>query len=170
MPQKIRPIRVEGNIAFVALTHGYEAIIDAADVPLVQGFNWTAKMHGRTVYAVRTASCAGGKRRKVYLHRVIMGEPKSLEVDHISGDGLNCTKLNLRCVTRAENTRNRRRMKATISGLKGSHWRKDVQRWTSSITSDGRSYHLGYFNTREEAHAAYCEASARLHGEFGRTE
>ena len=36
--REIRPIRVEGNIAYVPLTKGCEALIDAADVPLIHSF------------------------------------------------------------------------------------------------------------------------------------
>ena len=48
MPKAIRQIRVDGNIAYVPLTRGYEAVIDAADVPLVEGWNWYAHPVGRT--------------------------------------------------------------------------------------------------------------------------
>ena len=85
MPKAIRQIRVDGNIAYVPLTHGYEAIIDAADVPLVEGLNWLAHLAGRTVYA----RCASGSP-KVYLHRFIMRPADDMCVDHISGDGLDC--------------------------------------------------------------------------------
>lgn len=37
---KPRPIRIEGDVAYVTLTRGYEAIIDAENVPLVEGYNW----------------------------------------------------------------------------------------------------------------------------------
>ena len=31
-----RPIRIDGEVAYVPLTMGYEALIDAADVPLLE--------------------------------------------------------------------------------------------------------------------------------------
>lgn len=37
---QLRPIRVEGNVAFVPLTKGLEAIVDVEDLPLVEGLNW----------------------------------------------------------------------------------------------------------------------------------
>jgi len=38
MPRSVRPIRIEGNIAYVPLTKGYEAVIDVADIGLVEGY------------------------------------------------------------------------------------------------------------------------------------
>lgn len=43
-----------------------------------------------------------------WLHRLITNCPKGLEVDHIDRNPLNNKRENLRCVTRAENNRNKR--------------------------------------------------------------
>jgi hypothetical protein len=52
------------------------------------------------------------------------------------------------------------------SGLKGAYLAKDGKRWRSQINIDGKMRSLGHFSTPEEAHKAYCEAAAKLHGEF----
>lgn len=73
---KPRPIRVEGDIAYVPLTKGYVAIIDVEDVPLVQGQNWCAKRSGKTVYAMRKAPRdINGKQSSIHLHRVLTSAP-----------------------------------------------------------------------------------------------
>jgi hypothetical protein len=87
MPKSIRPIRVEGNVAFVPLTKGRESVIDAADVHLVEGFNWFAHVRGGGAYACSLR--LSPKRKHIILHRIIMGDPDGLEIDHIDGDGLN---------------------------------------------------------------------------------
>ncbi len=33
-----------------------------------------------------------------------------------------------------------------------------------------RTIHLGYFHDKNEAHAAYCDAAAEIHGAFRNTE
>ena len=48
--KKVRPIRIEGDLAYVPLTRGYEAVIDAGDVSLVEGFNWYALNQKQTVF------------------------------------------------------------------------------------------------------------------------
>lgn len=98
MPKKIRTIRVEGNIAYVPLTHGHEAIIDACDASLVDAFNWYARVRPHTVYAVRTTR-SGMVKRDSRMHRAIMGDPDGFEVDHINGNGLDNRRDNLRLAT-----------------------------------------------------------------------
>jgi AP2 domain/HNH endonuclease len=170
--KRARPIRVEGDIAYIPLTKGYEAIIDAADVPLVNGCNWQAHEKKRgdgsiyTVYAVRFFE-GDGKRTSKRLHRVLLGDG-ALHVDHIDGDGLNNRRCNLRAATRSQNMHNQRVRRDNASGFKGVHLDKRTSMWTAQIASGGKRKRLGSYGSPEEAHAAYVLASARLHGEFGR--
>jgi len=167
MSKLIRPIRVEGNRAYIPLTQGYVAIIDAADVHLVDGRNWCAKVSRNAVYAMRRA-VSGGKQRTIYLHRFIIDPPDDLQVDHCSGNGLDCRRANMRTATNTQNCCNRRISRANTSGFKGVSWDDSSKKWLATIGAGGKKIHLGYFASPEAAHVAYCEASARLHGEFGR--
>ncbi len=160
-----RQIRIEGSIAYVPLTQGYEAVIDAADVPLVAGFNWQAQIANNSVYAIRTAR-QGGKRRDVLMHRYICATADGEKVDHRDGNGLNNCRANLRPATVAQNNRNRRRSSANTSGFKGVSLSKKAGKWRAVIEVQGRQESLGYFASPEAAHAAYVAAAQRHYGEF----
>ena len=165
---KIRPVRINGDIAFVPLTQGYDAIIDAADVPLVEGFNWTANVGPRLVYAVRWVRLADGKWRAIGLHRTILDAPDERQVDHVNSNGLDNRRSNLRLATASQNQHNQRRRCDNTSGFKGVYWHKERAKWRARIKLIGHHKHLGYFDTPEAAHAAYVEAANRFHGEFAR--
>lgn len=167
MPKAIRQIRVDGNIAYVPLTKGYEAVINAADVPLVERWNWFPLVTPRTVYAHRM-DYSGDAPRGVRLHRLLMGEPEGFEVDHQDCDGLNNRRKNLRVATKSQNMQNQRLRSTSKSGFKGVCFRKDIGKWMARIKVNGKQHHLGCFTTAEDAHAAYVAASDRLHGDFGR--
>jgi hypothetical protein len=169
MSKKSRPIRICGDVAYVPLTQGYVSIIDAADAPLVAGRNWCVLARGGLVHALRT-EYIGTKKHQLYLHRRLMGEPEGLQIDHIDGDGLNNRRYNLRVVTSAQNNRNTRRPCNNKSGFKGVSWDKGRGKFRASIRTNYKQTHLGMFTSPEEAHEAYCRASEKYHGEFGRTE
>lgn len=172
----IRPIRIEGNLAFVPLTKGYEVIIDACDVPLVEEYNWYAYVKKNATYAMRkTPHDTHGKQQsilmhRVLMHRVLMDAPNHLDVNHIDSDGLNNRRsTNLRLATKAQNSHNRRISSFNKSGIKGVYWFKRDQKWAASIRSNGKSKFLGLFTDISDASEAYATASAEMHGEFGRT-
>lgn len=169
MPIKIRPIRICGDVAYVPLTQGYEAIIDTADVSLVKEYKWYAAKRTHSVYAARN-DYSGVKYRNVLLHRTIMGEPDGLQIDHYDSDGLNNKRENLRVATRSQNAHNMRKLTTNSSGFKGVYLEKSRSLWVASIKLNNEKIFLGRFTTPEEAHAAYCLASEKYHGEFGRTE
>lgn len=165
MPRKVRPIRVEGDVAFVTLTRGYTATIDATDVALVASWNWTALVTPRGVYARRSEN-----KRGVYMHRVIAGDPDGMEVDHADRNGLNNRRANLRVATAQQNKFNRARRVGSSSGVKGVSWERGVGKWRARIMVDQRPIHLGLFANKDDAAAAYAKASAWFHGAFGRTD
>jgi hypothetical protein len=168
MPKTIRKIRIEGKVAYVPLSRGYEAVIDAEDIAIVEGFNWTASPAGRTVYAGRIAT-KNGKPKHVSMHRAIIKAPKGKHVDHIDGNALNNQKSNLRLATPSQNQHNARLRIDNPSGYKGVRLYKPSGKWQARISAQKKQYHLGYFDTIEEAHQAYIDASNLLHGEFGKT-
>lgn len=85
------------------LSRGLVCVLDDEDYAVHGHKKWSASSHrGSHAYAYRTEA---GKR--VYLHRLIAQPSNGMCVDHIDGDTLNNRRGNLRCVTRAENSRNR---------------------------------------------------------------
>lgn len=90
------------------------------------------------------------------------------KVDHKDNDASNNRWSNLREATNAQNCFNQGKRSVNSSGFKGVTLFKRDRVWTAQITVSGKNHYLGRFQTPEEAHAAYCEAAERLHGEFAR--
>ena len=106
-----------------------------------------------------------GKR---LMHRLILGAPAGLTVDHISGDKLDNRKVNLRLASWRENIRNRGASAANKSGFKGVSWHSGNRKWCAQIRigPTGAKTFLGLFETKEEAAIAYNLAAIQHHGEF----
>jgi hypothetical protein len=88
-------------------------------------------------------------------------------IDHINGVKTDNRIENLRDVSMSVNKQNARKARSDCrnsGGLAGAYLdRRYGGKWFSNITVSGRRKHLGYFDTPEEAHAAYLEAKRRLH-------
>jgi hypothetical protein len=106
--------------------------------------------------------------RLVWLH--VHGVWPDAVLDHIDGNPTNNRIDNLRPATRAENNRNRAKAAGTISKLKGVTRDKRTGLWIAQIMISRKQHYLGQYLTEIGAHRAYCEAAARLHGAFARTE
>ena len=92
--------------------------------------------------------------------------PKGLDIDHICHNRACVNPAHLRLATRSENLHNMQMSPRNTSGFKGAYWHKKKGFWTAGIYLNGKRIHLGVFHSPEAAHAAYCEAAIRLHGEF----
>lgn len=90
------------------------------------------------------------------------------QIDHIDGNKANNCPSNLRMADCSQNAANRKTPCTNTSGQKGVSWKRDKHKWRASISARGKQIHLGYFNSSDEARAAYDAAAIRLFGRFAR--
>lgn len=153
-----------GAHAFVAMTRGYVAMVDAADIGHLDR-KWQANPQNRTVYAKR-----GGRKGTVYLHRLILHVQPGMEIDHVDGNGLNNSRSNLRACSHGENNAHRRKPRRALSSSRflGVSWRRIEKKWCARLSTKVSSQHIGYFDSEHEAALAYDAAAARRFGRFAK--
>lgn len=102
-----------------------------------------------------------------YAHRVLWllytGDWPVDQIDHIDGNRINNSIINLRMVSNVENHKNMKMNKRNTSGVHGVFWAKHAGKWRASIKIDDYNKHLGYFESIEDA--AIARKSAEI--EYG---
>jgi hypothetical protein len=84
-------------------------------------------------------------------------------IDHIDRNPSNNKFNNLRAVTRSQNQHNRIKQRNNTSGYKGVVFFKRAKRWRAAIFVNSKPIYLGYYDTPEQASAAYQEAASKYH-------
>ena len=98
---------------------------------------------------------------------IMTGEWPDHEIDHINQDKDDNRWVNLRAATHSENNINTPLIMANnTSGYRGVSWHSQRSKWLAQIAKNGRHYHLGLFETKEDAYEAYKAAATYLHGIF----
>ena len=87
-------------------------------------------------------------------------------IDHIDENKSNNNVKNLRWATRNDNGCNRGKTRNNKSGFKGVCFHKHTHKYVAEIRSNGKKYHLGYFESAEEASKAYEAKAKVIHKEF----
>lgn len=109
----------------------------------------------------------GGVSYRLRNHRVawilMTGEWPKEQIDHKNGDKGNNRWTNLRPSTHGQNQSNKKTY--AKSGFKGVTQLRENS-WRAQININGKSKCLGTFKTGEEAHAVFCSAAEKQHGEF----
>jgi hypothetical protein len=154
------------HIVTVKLTQGKLMIIDESQMPIIAPYKWHANRIGNTFYA-QTNLHKNGRHTVIRVHRLLMNclPGDNLIIDHIDGNGLNNTLLNLRTVTKIENAHNEHGKRTfnniPTSQFPGVHWDKKSRKWMSRIRTKGKRIFLGCFSTEEDAAKAYVLAKIK---------
>lgn len=122
-------------------------------------------------------SVAGAEHSKGYIHITIDGKkyyahrlawlymhnywPSRL--DHVNRLKSDNRIQNLREVSNSENQQNRLTPRHNTSGFKGVTWNSQKSKWWARISINCKKFHIGFFETPEEASTAYLEAVKSLH-------
>ena len=109
------------------------------------------------------------KRKQYFAHRLIWclhhnQLPK--EIDHINQIKHDNRIENLRCCTHSQNKFNTPKYKTNTSGYKGVSFCNTHKKWKAQIVINYKTTSLGYHNTPEQAHKAYCKFATTEHKTF----
>lgn len=151
-----------GEYGICYFNNGGKFIFDLEDYDKIKEYTWCRRHEG---YAGCTRK-ENGKSKMYNAYRIIMGvEDSKLEVDHINGDKWDNRKCNLRIVTHADNTKNRKLDKRNKSGYTGVKETK-TGTWNAQIYCDGKCINLGTYKTKEEAVNARKAGEEKYFGKF----
>lgn len=103
-------------------------------------------------------------RQSVDMHRLIMGFPKGLEVDHINRNRLDNRLTNLRLVNRQQNSLNKTIQRNNPSGYKGVS--AESGKWRVKVVLSRVVHFGGLYACKHEAARAYNDLAVRLHGKY----
>lgn len=159
-------LTIGGTIALIPLSRGLFAIIDIADLSLVQhSGNWyshRAQPGTEKYYAAKQVG--GNKPKKLFLHNLIMNTPDHLVVDHKNGNRLDNRRSNLRLCTQKNNLANRKNRNST--GFRGVRRQRSGGYQALIMSGNNMRLGLGTYSTAEEAGRAYDAAAKKMFGEF----
>lgn len=140
----------------------YKVIASQSDVKVLSQYRW--HLCGKGYAWTTQIRCP----KVTSMHSVVAG---GKYVDHINGDPLDNRSENLRICKHKENLKNKKPNKGARVPFKGVSFVDTIIKkpFRAKITSDGKRYHIGYFETPEMAAMAYDKMARELHGDFALT-
>lgn len=135
-------------------------IFDIDDFEKVSKYHWYEETNGY----IRSS----GKRKedKISLHRLIMGFPENIGIDHINHNTFDNRKSKLRIATTSQNAMNSVKRSNNTSGTTGVVWVKDRNKWKSQIKFNGQLIFLGEYDKLEDAEKRRRQAEEEYFGEY----
>lgn len=126
----------------------FPVFIDREDADIVAGKRLYVTNKGYVRFNIRLNK----KQKEMFVHQIIgvrlskVGLRQGEEIDHVSGDRLDCRRTNLRITDHRGNVQNTR-----CSKYRGTTWHKTLRLWQAQVNSRRKCYYLGVFKSRKEA-------------------
>ncbi len=154
----------------IKLTQNKQALIDDKDYAKVKGFYWYASREKNKLWYAKGYIRGSKPYAAVRMHRLLLGLTSAdrRQVDHRNSNGLDNRRKNLRIVSNAQNSMNRRKQAGCLSDYKGVSYDKRKGRWRTMIMKDQRAFNLGFFKSETEAALAYNRKAKELFGKYAR--
>ena len=142
---------------------GKEFYFDLEDYDLIKNYTWSMTRAGYLIAYIK-----GSNNEFVYMHRLILGLSKKdgYDVDHEYHRVNDNRKENLRICTHQENIMNSKVSANNTSGVTGTRFDEDVEKWTAVISYNYKTIHLGLFDIFEDAVKARKDAEVKYFGEY----
>lgn len=129
----------------------------------------TRSPSGATIWECR---CSCGNTTYVGISELTLGRINSCgclrsETSHENGKNAGKYIKDNFCIENTNiNNLTAKKPKNNTSGVKGVSWDKARQKWLAQIVFQGKYYHLGRFDRKEDATEARKEAEEKLYGDF----
>lgn len=146
----------------IKLNKGFVTQVDDEDFDFLNQWRW----HYNKSCVKRTIRLGKTFKHIIMARLLLNANDSSLVVDHIDGNPLNNSKMNLRICSPNDNNKNLSKHKDNTSGYKGVV--KKGNKWRAKIGVNRKHILLGYYSSKEEAARAYNEAAIKYFGEFAR--
>jgi hypothetical protein len=159
-PKQYNKYQINNNVVEVFTSNtNNKFMVDIDDFEKIQKYTWYESSNGY----IETGIAESGKRKRIFLHRLIMNVADKYWVetiiDHINGNKRDNRKSNLRICTNGQNQINRNLRIDNTAGYTGVTYEKRWNgAWKATINVNSKRINLGSFKTKEEAIIARKEA------------
>jgi len=147
----------------IELTRGLWALVDDEDYADLDQYYWYADKKGFAIRNILSDETRSGYTTEA-MHRYIMDAQPWESIIQKDGDRLNNQKYNLRRAPRAGH-RHWFLPGAIPTRYRGVSQQKDYGKYRATICVENQMYHLGWYDTMEEAALAYNEEALRVWGQ-----
>jgi hypothetical protein len=158
---------LSGNCGVGWDSKGLEFYFDLEDYEKVKDYTWYVTKKGYVATSFLPTGSKKGGKVTMWMHRIILGLSKEEgNPDHINHCRQDNRKANLRKSTYSQNGQNKEYYSKNTSGKIGVSWQKNITKWFSYISIEGKRIPLGYYENLEDAIKAREDAEDKYFGEF----